>query len=108
MQDDNDWFAPIEPKQSQFIDWGNNMLRATMLFGVLAAALAMFAAPYLQRSGQWVADDRANPGIDFMTTASTPQQQTTYTMRRSVLQTSPTAVCIIHANGVHTGDCAER
>lgn len=78
-----------------------------MLFGVLAVALALFAAPYLDRSSERLAADRGNPGIDYLTTASTPQQRSTYTMRRSVLQTSPSAVCIIHANGARTGDCAD-
>lgn len=107
MNDDTDWFEPLEPRQSTLFDWGNNMLRATMLFGVLAVALALFAAPYLDRSSQRLAADRGNPGIDYLTTASTPQQRSTYTMRRSVLQTSPSAVCIIHANGARTGDCAD-
>lgn len=106
MQDDNQWYAPIERKQSAVFDWGNNMLRATLLFGVLAIAVALFAAPYLDRSSARIAADRSNPGIDFMTTASTPQRRSTYTMRRSVLQNSPNAVCIIHANGVHSGDCS--
>ena len=106
MQDDTDWFEPIEPKTSPLFDWGNNLLRATMLFGVLAAALAMFATPYLDRSSKRVAMERANPGIDFMTTASTPQHRSTYTVRRSVLQSAPDAVCIIHSNGARSGDCA--
>jgi hypothetical protein len=28
-----------------------------------------------------------------------------YTIRRSVLQPSPNAVCIIRGNGMRTGDC---
>lgn len=107
MNDDTNWFEPLEPRQSTLFDWGNNMLRATMLFGVLAVALALFAAPYLDRSSQRLAADRGNPGIDYLTTASTPQQRSTYTMRRSVLQTSPSAVCIIHASGARTGDCSD-
>ncbi|MBO6640098.1 MAG: hypothetical protein JJ920_19540 [Roseitalea sp.] len=106
MHDDNQWYAPIEPKQSATLDWGNNLLRATLLFGVLAVAVGMFAAPYLQNSSARLAADRSQPGIDFMTTASTRQQRSTYTMRRSVLQNSPNAVCIIHANGIRSGDCS--
>lgn len=106
MDDDKVWFEPIESRRSIVFDWGNNMLRATLLFGVLAVALAMFATPYLDRSSQRLAADRGNPGIDYLTTASTPQQRSTYTMRRSVLQASPSAVCVIHANGARTGDCA--
>ena len=110
MQDDTDWFEPIEPKTSQqtsqLFDWGNNLLRATMLFGMLAAALAMFAAPYLDRSSKRIVMERTNAGIDFTTTASTPQQRPTYTVRRSVLQDAPNAVCIIHANGARSGYCA--
>jgi len=106
MSDDNQWYAPVEPKRSAVLDWGNSLLRATLLFGVLAVAVAMFATPYLDRSSARIAADRSNPGIDFMTTASTPQQRSAYTMRRSVLQNSPNAVCIIHANGTQTGDCS--
>lgn len=105
MHDDDDWFEPAETRSSIVTDWGNNMLRFAMLFGVCAIAVALFAAPLLDRTSSRIASELNNPGIDFSTrTAATPHRST-YTLHRSVLQRSPTSVCVVHANGARTGDC---
>ena len=84
-------------------DWSNSALRISMLFGVFAVAMALFVAPFLDGASTRLAAN-GGAGIDFTTTASTPNRSV-YTMRRSVLQRSPTSVCIIHQNGTRSGDC---
>lgn len=104
MFDDGDWLN--EPANGKPVfNFGNGVLRGTMLFGVLAVALGLFVAPLLDRAtnGTQSATLRAN-GIDYTTTASTPSTRT-YTKRRSILQESPSSVCIITADGRYTGEC---
>lgn len=108
MHDDDQWFGPAETKTSRVTDWGNGLLRVSLLFGVCAVAIALFAAPLLDRTSTRIASQLNNPGIDFTTTTASTPRQSTYTMHRSVLQRSPSAVCIIHANGTRTGDCSAR
>ena len=107
MRDDDGWFEPPETRSSTMINWGNSMLRVTMLFGVCAIAIALFAVPLLDRTSARIASELNNPGIDFTTTASTPRR-TTYTVHRSVLQRSPSAACIIYADGRRSGECGVR
>jgi hypothetical protein len=80
-------------------EWG--ALRITLLFGAAAVALALIAAPLLEsRSGSLA----RNTGVDMMSTGSIGGA-TSYTIRRSVLQSSPDAVCIIRSDGARSGDC---
>jgi hypothetical protein len=79
-------------------EWG--ALRITLLFGAAAVALALIAAPLLEsRSGF-----AGSGGLDMTSTGSIGGT-TSYTIRRSVLQSSPDAVCIIRADGSRSGDC---
>ena len=81
-------------------EWG--ALRITLLFAAAAVALALIAAPLLEsRSGSRLA---RNAGVDLMSTGSIGGT-TSYTIRRSVLQSSPDAVCIIRGDGARSGDC---
>ncbi len=80
------------------------IVRLTLLFGTVAVALSLFAASWLagRTPEQW---SRAEPaGLDFMTTGSVARGGT-YTVRRSVLQSAPSAVCIIRADGTRSEDC---
>ncbi|WP_353644590.1 hypothetical protein [Mesorhizobium sp. WSM2239] len=82
-----------------YSEWG--ALRITLLFGAAAVALALIAAPLLEgRSGFFA----RNASVDLMSTGSIGGT-TSYTIRRSVLQSSPDAVCIIRSDGVRSGDC---
>lgn len=101
MLEEYDWNELNPAHRSRLIDWSNNALRSAMLFGVLAIAMALFATPLLDRGTRTFA---GGLGVDPITTASTPQSRT-YTIRRSVLQRSPSSVCVIHANGARSGDC---
>ena len=81
---------------------GGGILRATLLFGSAAVALALILAP--------IADNQTRRltsagGIDRMSTGSVSRPQTGYTIRRSVLQDSPGAICIIRNDGSRSGDC---
>lgn len=80
-------------------------LRVALLFGTAAIALALFATSYLAGEGRSLYADGAQPlGLDTMTTGSISPGRT-YTIRKSVLQSSPDAVCIIQENGLRTGEC---
>ena len=103
MTPEDDWrdFAPgrdVQPAVS-----GLGSLRMALLFGSGMIALALLIVPFVdQGGGQRFAD---GPGqLDTMATGSISRGGN-YTIRRSVLQTHPNAVCIIRPNGARTGDC---
>ncbi|WP_144222642.1 hypothetical protein [Mesorhizobium amorphae] len=101
MSMDRDW-ADIRPQRSLGMI-GMGMLRVTLLFGSAAVALSILGASYLDNQlGQRFAS--ADPGLDMMSTGSIGRMST-YTVRRSVLQPSPDAVCIIRDNGTRSGAC---
>lgn len=82
---------------------GMSMLRVALLFGSVVIALAMLVVPMLDNGTRQTSYDRPI-GLDTMTTSSVGGGKR-YTIRRSVLQSSPDAVCIIHDNGAKSGDC---
>ncbi|UXN62526.1 hypothetical protein [Phyllobacterium zundukense] len=85
------------------------ILRITLLFGSAAVALALIIAPLADRGSQAVVDYSTSRSIDEIQTGSikTPDPITTstYTIRRSILQSSPKAVCILNSDGSKIGDC---
>jgi hypothetical protein len=77
-------------------------IRIALLFGSVAVAIALLLTPVLDREMRVA---RVNAlGIDRTVTSSIATQGV-YTLHRSVLQSSPSAVCVIQSNGVRTGDC---
>lgn len=79
-------------------------LRTALLFGSAAVAIALLAAPALEnRFGARYAA-ASNPGLDMTSTGSIARSSP-YTVRRSVLQSSPEAICVIRGNGTRSGDC---
>ncbi len=82
---------------------GMGMLRVVLLFGSVAIALALILTPLLERQTR----DSAlfSPTVDRMTTGTVDNRGGAYTVRRSVLQHSPQAVCIIRADGTRRGAC---
>jgi hypothetical protein len=78
-------------------------IRIALLFGSVAVAFALLLAPVLDRETK-VARLGGSLGID-RTVTGTVNTSGIYTLHRSVLQSSPNAVCVIHLNGVRTGDC---
>lgn len=80
---------------------GIGALRLALLFGSAVIALALIAVPMLAGRDQSI---RGGPvGLDMMSTASIGSDA--YTVRRSVLQPAPEAVCIIRSNGDRSGKC---
>jgi hypothetical protein len=89
-----------ENRMNSATEWG--ALRITLLFGAAAVALALIATPLLERRGG--SGFIGNAGLDMTSTGSIGGT-TSYTIRRSVLQSSPDAVCIIGSDGARSGDC---
>jgi hypothetical protein len=87
---------------------GMGVLRIALLFGSAAVALALILAPIAESQVRsLVAQDGAPAGLDEMTTGSigSTGYRGEYTIRQSVLQSSPQTVCVIRDNGVRIGDC---
>lgn len=106
MRDDRDW-AEIRPHNGSTVsEAGAGMLRITLLFGSLAIAIALFLTPLLDRTGS--SDMTASViygGLDRTATGTVRNHANQYTIRRSVLQNNPSSMCIIHSNGMKSGDC---
>jgi len=77
-------------------------LRAALLFGSAGVALALVLTPIVERKSR----SYAFAGVDLMSTGTVAKQRPgTYTIRRSVLQTHPSELCIIRADGSRSGIC---
>jgi hypothetical protein len=84
----------------------SGMLRVVLLFGSVAVALALILAPVLDNSiNGFLARNDDMQGVDMMRTGTIGTRSTTYTIRRSVLQSGPNSVCIMRSNGTSSGDC---
>lgn len=100
---ENDWDVTRNDRSWSNGAAGLGILRITLLFGSAAVALALIIAPIADsRTRAYAAQDGGAAGIDTMTTGSITSQ---YTIRKSVLQSSPDAVCVIRTNGARSGDC---
>jgi hypothetical protein len=83
-------------------------IRITLLFGSAAIALAVILTPIAET--QIARSSSGN--LDMMATGATGTAlqrpvggaQTTYTIRRSVLQ-GPGGLCVVNADGSRVGDC---
>ena len=78
------------------------ILRITLLFGSAAVALELILAPIAESQTRQLV--QGGDGLDRMSTGSISPSNG-YTIRRSVLQDSPTAICIIRDDGSRSGDC---
>lgn len=112
MQEERDLSRGGRP--STLTEMGFGAIRAALLFGSAAVALALIVTPILDRStrSQDAVVSLAD-SIDMTATGSVGRRANSamtqgggrYTIRRSVLQSSPNAVCIIRENGSRIGDC---
>lgn len=84
---------------------GMGALRVALLFGSVGIALALILTPLMERRMDRAAYRGA--GVDSFTTGSISdaQRRHAYIKRRSVLQSSPQALCIISADGSRSGEC---
>jgi hypothetical protein len=104
MEPDQDWTPPGRSAGWDVEAAGMGMLRITLLFGSAAIALAMLVVPMLDGRNRQSAVQGAPAGVDAISTSSIGAGKH-YTIRRSVLQETPSAVCIIQDNGSLSGDC---
>lgn len=107
MSLDDDWSTPDTKRRWAIGNAGMGAVRIALLFGSAAVALALLLTPFLDARTSASVARGVVPGIDYTTTGSVGQRptQTSYTIRRSVLQPSPESVCIVRPNGSRTGDC---
>lgn len=102
----NDYLEDDLLQSGAFSGAAGGILRITLLFGSAAVALALIIAPLADRGTKAVVDYSTSRSIDEMAVGSIKKADpTSYTVRRSVLQSSPTAVCILNSDGSKTGDC---
>ena len=101
----NEWEGPQTNRGGIFGEVGMGAVRVALLFGSAAVALALILTPLIESQTERIAYSPP-AGVDMMATGATgPRGAGSYTIRRSVLQSSANAVCIIRQNGVRTGDC---
>ncbi|MCO5073236.1 MAG: hypothetical protein M9944_18735 [Rhizobiaceae bacterium] len=104
MENQEDW----ERLRGMRTDRGRTHIspvRVALLFGTFAIALALFATSYLADRPHYLFAQQVEPlELDMMSTGSIVKPKS-YTIRKSVLQKSPGADCIIQADGSHAGDC---
>lgn len=104
MTPDQDWSTVAAERGVHNAAGGLGSLRVALLFGAGAIAFALLAAPLAERSTNALL--AGETGLDTMSTGSIGQAgSSSYTIRRSVLQSDPNSVCIIRANGARAGDC---
>ena len=101
MTREDEWDAIRNRRGPLFGAAGISMLRAALLFGSAAVALALILAPMADKYSKTRVV--GGEGIDFISTGSVGQREA-YTIRRSVLQ-APGTVCIIDSAGRRTGGC---
>lgn len=100
MRPEEQWELVRGARASRIESAGMGAVRIALLFGSAAVAFALLAVPFL--------DARTRPqvsraGLDMVSTGSIDRGS--YTIRRSVLQSSPSAICVIRNDGVRRGDC---
>jgi hypothetical protein len=83
---------------------GVGALRVALLFGSAAVAFALIIAPIAEKQTRRFIAAGPQAGLDMTSTGSVPYRGS-YTVRRSVLQPGPDAVCIIRDNGRRSGAC---
>lgn len=101
-----EWDPERSVRYSPIAEAGFSAIRVALLFGSAAVALALIATPMLDRGTrpQVMASSLAGQ-LDMTATGSVSRSGDRYVLRRSVLQSSPNAVCVIRANGSRVGDC---
>lgn len=104
MAQQDDWDLIQTERPSLFGSAGMGAVRIALLFGSAAVALALFLAPLAESYSRSAVARSTIEDLDFTATGSIRSNKT-YTIRRSVLQTSPNSVCVIGSNGRQSGDC---
>lgn len=101
-----EWETDSGARSNRLSHAGVGVIRIAFLFGSAAVALALILTPIAdKRTRSSLALSGVPFGIDPITTASTKRGAGTYTVRRSVLQPTRDAVCVIRENGSRSGHC---
>lgn len=103
---DDDFWRTVQDKDLVFEQARRTgVLNLALLFGTAVIALTLIVTPMV--SSRQAATVLANAPIDYdpISTGSIPDRGDTkrYTVRRSVLQETPGAVCIIDGDGQSSG-----
>lgn len=82
-------------------------LRAALLFGTAAIALAAILTPIAAERTSSSRIALSPHQFDNITTGSIPEGSSSrvYTVRKSILQDAPGSLCIIRFDGSTSGDC---
>jgi hypothetical protein len=103
----NEWDYVKVPRRSPLAEAGFGILRATLLFSSVAVALTLLIVPVVDKNPRLAMNLPGNQPLDMMATGSITKgdPKPSYTLRRSVLQSSPDGICRINADGTRSGDC---
>lgn len=104
MRDDDFWKAVQEKDYTPAGDTRTGALNLALLFGTAVIALALVLTPVLSAKTDKRMIANVPDDFDMISTGSIPTDGTKrYTVRRSVLQEMPGAVCIVDRNGQGNG-----
>lgn len=101
--DRNDFWTTVRNKGGA--DAGGGALRAALVFSAVVIAVALVVAPLLGSHERRMLAESTPVGLDNLSTGSIPSGVRTYTVRRSITQPMPDALCIINSDGSHSGAC---
>ncbi|MBW3096477.1 hypothetical protein [Pseudohoeflea coraliihabitans] len=106
MQDGDFWTTAADNFPGRHAATGIGPLKLACLFAGAAVVSALLLTPILAVD-QSARIAYAPDAYDSILTGSIPARQThsTYTIRKSILQQRPDAICIIHPGGRTSGDC---
>ena len=105
MRDEDFWKAVQEKDFTPAGDTRTGALNLALLFGTAVIALALVLTPVLSAKTDKRIMANVPDEFDMISTGSVPTTEggKRYTVRRSVLQEMPGAVCIVDGNGQGNG-----
>lgn len=104
MRDEDFWEAVQEKDLTPAGATKTGALNLALLFGTAVIAIALVLTPVLSSKTDKRIMANVPDEFDMISTGSIPQERgRRYTVRRSVLQEMPGAVCITHGNGEDNG-----
>jgi hypothetical protein len=105
MRDEDFWKAVQEKDFTPAGDTRTGALNLALLFGTAVIALALVLTPVLSTKSDKRMMANVPDEFDMISTGSIPKEAggKRYTVRRSVLQEMPGAVCIVNGTGTAGG-----
>lgn len=107
MDNGNFWQAVADKYGEARHSGGLNSLKVALFFAVTAIVCTVILTPILAVGSSRAKIAHSVGSYDAITTGSIPQsgEKRTYTIRRSILQPFPEAVCFIGSDGRKSGSC---